>query len=234
MSMWRLRTVWLAGFTTLSLASAGCVISDADDSALIFDWGLQYVGDGSVSCDDAGTPTVTLDAEHVQTRNKYTRSFPCIDRRGSSGVLPLGPYSVSISLKDRLGRPVSAIGGGIAEIHRHGLTDLGTILFQIQTWELTWSINRRSPDGNLVSVGCSEVGGQTVQLVTQLGEEDREMFSFRCEDRAGITQAIRTGSYGAQVKLLNTAGQVISQTDPMNYPVTADRRAALSITFDVN
>lgn len=229
--MWRPRTpLWLFGLTSVGLALSGCVISDADDSAFVFDWGLQYVQGEAVSCDDAGTKTVTLEVEHVNTRVRRSIDFSCRDGRGVTPVLPLGPYNVAISLKDGQGRQVSAISGGVAEISRHGLTDLGTILFQIQSWNLAWSVVKRG----VGPVACGQADAKTVQLVTQLGSEPQETFTFPCDDRAGITTAIRTGSYGVEVKLLNSAGSVISQVTGMTFVATGTERASITLTFEVN
>lgn len=228
--MWRLRTLCLAGITALGMGLSGCVISDTDDQAFVLDWDLAYVSGGAVRCEDAGTPTVVLDAEHVHTKNKYSKSFPCNQKSGASDVWPLGAYNVVVSIRDTQGRPVSLIGGGLAEIHRHGLTDLGTIIFQIQTWHLRWSIARKTPAG---PIGCAEAGGQTVQLITQLGSEPQERFTFQCNDREGITQAIRTGVYGVQAKLLGAGEKVLSET-PVNTVSIGDQPQVIDVVFDVN
>src|SRR4029453_12148425 len=98
MKMWKSRTLWLAGLTAMSLGPLGCVVEDADDSAFEFNWDLAYVADGRVSCDDAGTPTVQLDARNLQTNVVYPTKSSCAQFISRTDVLPLGQYEVTLSL----------------------------------------------------------------------------------------------------------------------------------------
>ncbi len=231
--MWRLRTLWLPGFMIMTLGAVGCVIEEADDSAFETAWDLAYVDNqGRVNCEDAGTPWVSLQARHLHTNSLYTGEFSCEAMRGLSQVLPHGPYEATLSLLDEQKRPVSLITGGPFDIHRHGLTQLPDIEFQVQTWELEWILIRTTPGGQR-SGTCAEIGARTVELETQLASEPHEKYSFPCEDGGGITQAIRTGTYAYQVRLLDGAGAKISETLVMSYRVPDANQARLQVSFEV-
>jgi hypothetical protein len=231
--MWRMRTLWLPGFMTMTLGAVGCVIEGADDSAFDVTWDLSYVDDGGrVNCEDAGTPWVSLQARHLNTNSVYSGDFPCASLRGISQVLPHGQYEATLSLLDEQKRPVSQITGGPFSVHRHGLTALPMIEFQIQTWELEWLIVRRVGDRTRPAT-CGEAGVRTIELETQLGTEGREKYTFPCDDLGGITQAIRTGTYAYQVRLLDAAGNMLTETPVKSYRVSDQAQAFLTETFEI-
>jgi len=230
--MWRMRTLWLPGFMTMTLGAVGCVIEGADDSAFDVNWDLAYVDNGGrVNCEDAGTPWVSLQARHLNTNSVYAGEFPCPALRGVSQVLPHGQYEATLSLLDEQKRPVSQITGGPFSISRHGLTALPAIQFEIQTWELEWLLVRRVGDRTHAAT-CQEAGVRTIELETQLGSEGREKYTFPCEDSGGITQAIRTGTYAYQVRLLDAAGNVLTETPVKSYRVSDQGQAFLTETFE--
>jgi hypothetical protein len=112
------------------------------------------------------------------------------------------------------------------------LTDLDTVVFDIQSFVLNWSIDR----GN-VGASCGEVGGVTVELITRLGEDEPRRLSFPCTapNHSAASGAIPTGSYSVQVRLLDVAGKELSSIKPMTFVVGGTRRAVLPpITFVVN
>jgi hypothetical protein len=75
----------------MTLGAVGCVIDGTDDSAFDVAWSLSYVDNqGRVSCEDAGTPWVSLQARLLQTNSVYTGEFDCTSLRGISQVLPHG------------------------------------------------------------------------------------------------------------------------------------------------
>ncbi len=228
--MWRLRTLWLPGFMTMTLGAVGCVIEEADDSAFLASWDLAYVDNGGrVSCEDAGTPTVALDARHLNTGATYVGEFACSALRGISQVLPHGQYEATLSLLDEQKRPVSQIAGPF-NIHRHGLTELPLIEFQVQVWELEWVLIRKVGTATRFT-SCAEAGVRTIELETQLASEAREKFTFPCEDGGGITQAIRTGVYAYQLRLLDGGGNSVYETNVMSYEVPDARPASLDVEF---
>ena len=154
--MWQSRTLWLAGLTVMSLGPLGCVVEDTDDSAFVAQWRVAYVANGgAVSCEDAGTPTVRLQARNIRSGAMYTANFPCEATSGITDVLPVGDYEVELALLDnftnpdgtKAGRPVSQITGGPWAVRRHGLTDLDPIEFQVQVFEIDWILVRNAPGG---------------------------------------------------------------------------------------
>jgi hypothetical protein len=209
MKMWQSRTLWLAGLTAMSLGPLGCVVEDADDSAFEFNWDVGYVADGRVSCADAGTPFVQMDARNLHTGAVYSTKPSCDLGYARSEVLPLGQYEVTMSLLDAKNRPVSQIVGGPFEVNRYDLTPLRAVLFQVQTFQLDWNL---ATEGARDFLTCAQAGARSVELITQLGTEEPEKFVFACEDGGGITQAIRVGRYAWRARLLDTAGQALSDT----------------------
>jgi hypothetical protein len=229
--MWRTGTLRLLGFMSMTLGAVGCVIEEADDSAFLSDWDLAYVDNGGrVTCEDAGTPTVSLQARHLNTGSTYVGEFACSALRGISQVLPHGQYEATLSLLDDKKRPVSEISGGPFSIHRHGLTELPLIEFQVQAWELAWTLVRRNGAGTRFT-SCAEAGVRTIELETQLASEPHEKYTFPCEDGEGITQAIRTGVYAYQLRLLDAGGNPLFETNVMSYEVPASRPALIRTEF---
>jgi hypothetical protein len=237
--MWQSRTLWLAGLTAMSLGPLGCVVEDTDDSAFVAQWRVAYVaGGGPVSCEDAGTPTVRLRARNIRSGAQYTANFPCTAGAGITEVLPVGDYEVELALLDsftnadgtKAGRPVSQITGGPWAVRRHGLTNLDPIEFQVQVFEIDWILVNTTTNK---SVMCETAGATTVELDTQLGNEAHEKFRWACSDGGGVTQAVRVGNYANQVRLLNAAGTVLSETNVMPMKVIETERPAISVQFDL-
>jgi hypothetical protein len=233
--MLRIRTLLLFGLAAVSLGASGCIIGDTDNSAMIVDWDLRYVGPDErtqgdrVACEDAGTTTVELEMRNRSTNAVFKDSYQCKDFGGKSKVLPSGLYDVRIALKTAGGQEISAQQVQ-AEVVRRGLTDLGLVIFQVQSFELTWTVSR----GNMATM-CDKVDGKDVKLIAQLANEPSKSYLFPCSDHGGVTTAILTGPYNLQVQLLNSAGAVISTTAPMPFLVSGSRRAVLPIVdFSVN
>jgi hypothetical protein len=117
-------------------------------------------------------------------------------------------------------------------VRRHGLTGLDPIEFQVQVFEIDWILVRNTGT-EMRSVMCQEAGAATVELDTQLGNEAHEKFRWDCSDGGGVTQAIRVGNYANQVRLLNAAGMVLSETNVMPMKVIDTERPAISVQFDL-
>jgi hypothetical protein len=228
--MWKSRTVCLAGLA-LGLFG-GCVIDETDDSAFEFQWLLEYVGGGAAVCDSTGTPSVQMQARHKQTGNIQTFTWDCNAGAGVTPVLPLGAYDVNIGLLDRKGRAVSAIEGEF-EVRRHGLANLGRILFKVQIFEFSWVIVREPQGAPSMALNCNQAGAHSVEMVTQLASEPPESFSFACEQGEGVTEAIRLGTYTFQGRLLNRANQVLTETGVGDVRAGPDVRPQLAARFMV-
>jgi hypothetical protein len=234
--MWRKRTVWLLGITAMALGPIGCVVQDADDSAFRLSWDLHYEGEFGerVTCDEADTPTVTITAQHLQTKNIYNSNFPCSAMQAVTEVLPLGAYEVTVTLLDAKGRPVYSLIDGPREIRRHGLTPLETIPFRVQSWDVAWVVARVAANGSMRTSSCAEVGGVTVELITQLPNEKEERYAFDCKVGEGQTAAIRNGVYGWQMRLLDSAGKSLAETVVEPFRVMPEVRAILpSVVFQL-
>jgi hypothetical protein len=231
MKMWHSRTLWLAGLTVMSLGPLGCVVEDADDSAFVFEWQVAYVDRVAVSCANAGTPFVQLDARNLHTGAIYPTKPSCELGRARTDVLPLGQYEVTLSLLDAQGRPVSQITDGPFEIGRYDLTFLQPIEFRVQAIDIAW---RLLPAGGSGFVTCGQVGARTVELLTQLGTENPETLdTFPCEAGGGVTPAIRVGNYRYQARLLDNAGRPLSETTMLPLQVGGDQLSALDVDFTV-
>jgi hypothetical protein len=228
--MWKSRTLCLASLA-LGLFG-GCVIDETDDSAFEFQWQLEYVGGGTAACENSGTPSVRMQTRHTQTANAQTFTWDCSAGAGVTPVLPLGLYDVNIALLDRQGRPVSAIEGQF-EVRRHGLANLGRILFKVQIFEFSWTIVREPPGASAMALNCGQAGAHSVEMVTQLASEPQESFTFTCEQGEGVTEAIRLGTYTFQGRLLNRAGQVLDETGVGDVRAGVEVRPQLAARFIV-
>jgi len=219
------------------LASDGGVDLDGGDgggdgeSGLVIRWSLVYVGSSNmIPCDQAGTTAVELTMTNMSTSAPpVTDVFPCAAGMGRSRALQPGNYDVTAALETAAGRVVSGATGRFA-VAPGSLTDTGDLVFEIQSFELSWSLSR----GNM-AVACDQVGARNVNLITQVaGEPAPTTYLFPCNDGSGTTTAVPVGTYTIQVQLLDGSGQSLSETTPMMFVASATMRAVLPpITFVV-
>jgi hypothetical protein len=227
-------TVSLFGLASLGLAVTGCGGGGGDggDGALGLTWDLQLIGNnGSISCDAAGTPTVVLDT--LGSNNfKSHDTFPCSTMTGMSTTLPRGTYQVSVALQNTAGQEVSAVQDNFT-VNRGGVNPLPHLTFSIQTFSLSWTLNRGGS-----GVSCQEAGATTVRLITRIGNDQPVQYDFPCLDKDigtnGSTTAIPIGTYSVQIQLLDGAGKVLSEVPATTVKVSSDAPADLPvITFNL-
>lgn len=213
----------------------------AGNGTLDVAWGIEYVGDSSLSvvpCAEpdnlAGTQTVDVVAIQKGTNLSYASSFVCGVGAGLI-TLPSGQYSVTFNLKDDVGDVVSTLtvpdgtNGGTVVI-RGGTTTPIDVFFVIQSFSMNWQIQRAG-----VPLTCAAVGAATVELDTVLsGSNEAVFFSFPCASMAGVTSAVPTGLYQWTTRLLDVNGVVLSQTVSQMFTATATQRAVLpAVSFVV-
>jgi hypothetical protein len=219
----------MTGITCLVVGlGAGCGTSD-DDGAVVAQWDVAYVGGQRISCADAGTDWVRLALKSRRNVGSFSFDFPCASGSGLTDEIPAGSYDVTLSLLDARMRPVSQISGAY-EIGRHGRTVLDLIQFQVLAWQVSWTITRKPAGMPEQLATCADVGVKTVELVTQLGSEEQERYPFDCTVGLGLTQAVRAGSYGYQVRALDAAGQPIMAT-PVGSKVLGAELPSITVPF---
>jgi hypothetical protein len=220
------RTLGLVGLLS-ALGASGCV--EAEHPAFTVGWDLFFVNTNQgVSCQNAGTPNVELTIINTATKRKTVNRFACDGNGGTTETLPGGNYDVRISLLNANNEEVSNNVGNF-NLARDGLTDMGVISFEIQSFQVAWSIHR---GGN--SLGCQDVDAKTVNLVTRLNSEQPVTYSFPCTAGSGFSPALMLGTYSVKPQLVSSTGAIIREFDPMTVPVTADQLAVLTpVVFDV-
>jgi hypothetical protein len=190
-------------------------------------WGLVWVGvpNFGIGCEQAGTPTIVLRATDARGQTTVDR-FPCSDRGGRSSVLPPGTYDLVVSVLDEKGTVLASASLPHPLIIGQ-VTDLGQIVFELQSFHITWDILRAGQRAT-----CADVGGQMVQLVTRLAGGPEVIHSFPCTDGGATTEAIPMGIYAVSVRLIGAAGAVLWYSDPMTVDLEDDRPGDLpSVTF---
>lgn len=224
-----------------ALATPACVVDDVDDSAFYFDWQIEDVGlpiNDVLTCDEAGAETVVLEVQNVSNGSaKQTFSYPCRAGAGKSPVLATGQYAVTLRLLRGDNIEVSSIsfpgpGQPAVFIDRRGVTDLGTTVFEVQSFSVQWLLTRTAAP--TIPVSCASVGATNVQMTATTANLPPFTFNFACADPGGLTQAVPDGDYALQFRLLNAAGASLSELAvPFATPV--DRQAVLPpVTFTVN
>jgi hypothetical protein len=219
-----LRTLGLVGLLG-AVGAAGCV--EADHPAFTVGWDTQFVpfagedNGAPVSCQDAGTTTVELTMTNLSSKRTWVNKFPCDARGGESEPLPGGRYTVHIALKNQAGMEVSSNEGEFSLV-ASGLTDLGVLVFEIQSFQMSWTIAQGGQ-----SRACQDVGAQTVNLVTRLNSEPEVTYQFPCAAGAGFSPAIRTGTYSVKPQLISGTGAVLWDSTPMTIPVSGGARAVV-------
>jgi len=221
--MWRKSTLWLVGITALA-GAAGC--GDGGSSTIRVTWDIAYVSGQGTTCELANTPTVTLEAINLDTGAKTMATFACKDMFGVTPKVPSGFYRLNLSLIDTKGRAMAVVEYDQIETRRSGVTDVQMAPFDIQAWELQWVIQIEPAAGGPVrDADCPTVGADTVELTWKLGGQQPETVTFPCVAYGGISPAIGTGFYQAQVRLLAGA-QELSNTGFMAVDVTEDPKSA--------
>src|SRR6185436_12746844 len=203
------------------LYGAGPDAAPSGSGTFTVDWRLAYVGsDVSISCAQAGTPTVVLRLEPAGGGATTQIDAACDAMALSTPALP-GSYQVTIELRGGGDRVVSS-NSGTFEAPGGQITDLGVLVFQIQSFQLAWSLSRGGQ-----ATTCQAAGATTVELITRLASEPQVTYSFPCSAGQSSSPAIRLGTYQAAVRLLGAPGAALSATDPMAVTVTDARRAVL-------
>jgi hypothetical protein len=236
--LWRKSTLWTASLTALALGTlgTGCVIDGDDETAVQAEWDVAYaVGTGAqaprITCADAGTEWVRLELKSRKNVGSFSFDFPCASGAGLTDKVPAGSYDVVMSLLDARMRPVAATPLAV-EVRRSGRTVLPLVQFQVLAWQVSWVFTLKQAGMPDKIASCQEVGAKTVELVTQLGSEEQERYPFDCSVGLGLTHAVRAGSYGFQIRVLDAAGQPIKATMPQGKLLT-DRFAIVEAPFTV-
>jgi hypothetical protein len=103
----------------------------------------------------------------------------------------------------------------------------------VQVFEVDWILVKNAPGLPMRSVTCQEAGAATVEMSAQLASEPAEKYRWPCTDGGGVTQAIRVGNYANQIRLLDAAGNSLSETNVMAVKVIDTDRPHIEVTFDV-
>jgi hypothetical protein len=149
-----------------------------NEAKIVASWKLGFVeGAAGLACEAAGTPNVTIKAVNSDSKAATTDKLSCAAFMGTSRVLAPGPYDVTIQLEDAAGRAVSAVTSKLTLVG--GANDAGELLFQVQSFKLTWSVER-----NAAAVSCQAAGAATVELQAKLGDE-MAVYKFPCADNSG-------------------------------------------------
>ena len=238
-----------AGVTPDAAADAGAVTADAaagdatatvdnapplpdgaaleaggEAAAFVVDWSLVRVGSGAaVTCKEAGTPQVRFAATAAGSGMTYGGLVSCEQHLARLSMVPAGQYEVALELRDAEGTVLSAIEGSFRAVAGRD-TELGVVTFEIQSFEVSWSLSHGGQ-----ATTCEAAGATTVELVTRLAMEPELGYSFPCGAGRGISPAIRLGTYQVSVRVLGALGRPLWQTDaPMTVNVTGSERAVLS------
>jgi hypothetical protein len=225
--MSKMFTLSLVGFVGLGLTVTGC--GGESEPAFGATWALSLIGgqNQSITCDDAGTPTVVLDTMGPGGFTSHDM-FPCSAGSGVSGRVPEGNFQVVLALVNGAGQEVSGVQDNFT-VSRGGVNRLPPLTFDIQTFNVAWTLARGS-----TGVTCRDANAVTVRLITLLGNGKPVNYDFPCVDGNDSTTAVPIGTYSLQVQLLDPAGGVLSEVPAMTFPVTDTQPADLPpITFSV-
>jgi hypothetical protein len=247
--MWRNSTVCLLG-GVVALAGTGCIVNEhahdsggggyhpppppavvSDGARLSLQWDLAYVDGKPADCETADTPTVNVRLDPASAGTPFSVSFPCGAGAGlATGINP-GTYAVSLDLVDSRGRTVTTVTHPPVGLTPGTTTQLEEpALLPVQTWDLTWTIGARGPQG----LTCDDVNAASVQFTAQLGGGGPpDSYLLPCSDYRAVTTAIRPGDYQVRMLLLDHAGRTIGDTGPALVTVTMDRPATMDADFNL-
>ncbi|MDX2019098.1 MAG: hypothetical protein SF187_02580 [Deltaproteobacteria bacterium] len=228
--------------TRLSLLASVLVVpacGGSNDSGLFVDWQIEDVGppiNDTVSCDEAGAATVVLEATNA-TRGTPAEIFnvPCASGSLTTTPLASGTYNVNLRLLRSDNVEVSSIALPPIGVRRSGVSDLGTVVFEIQSFQSQWIVTKSTAPQ--VAVSCTSVGATTVEFTAASVSPGAAPFVFRfpCGPGLGVTQAIPDDTYNLTFRLLDAGGNPLSVFGPMAFTTPVGTPAVLpQITFTVN
>ena len=232
-----IRSLAHLSFFALAIALPAC--GGTADTGAFFDWGIVDVGAPDtapfLNCDESVGigATVVLEAQDLSRGGApQTFSYPCAAGGGNVPGLLAGQYSMTVRLLRADNIAVSSLPLGTVSVARRGQTDLGVIVFEIQSLSLNWLIKQAS---NLnAPVTCAAVGATQVELTVTAATQAPTVFRFPCTNGQGQTQAVTVGAYVISARLLNAVGSELSNLS-LDF-VTPDNTPALLplVTFTVN
>jgi hypothetical protein len=196
---------------------------------LTVDWRLQYVrSNADLTCEDAGTVRVRLRLSPSGGGRSVDLSFLCNEMSLRTPVPP-GRYHVVLTLHGAGDLALSRAEGDFES--RPGQTsELGQVTFEIQSFQLAWTLNQRGQ-----ATTCQAIGATTVELGVRVAAGPVGEYDFSCIDGQGSTPAILPGVYQVVVRLLGAGRAVLWQTAmPMEVIVSDDQLAVLPpVVFDL-
>jgi hypothetical protein len=194
----------------------------AGRGAMIVDWAVQYVGStGPVSCAQAGTPTIIMGVT-PSSGPPIPTGARCDSERLTTQPLAPGRYDVRFELRDGYGVGVST-HQGLFDVQPGSVTDLGIVIFEVQSFKLAWSLSRGGQP-----LTCAAAGATRVELTAHLDGGRETTYTFPCADGQGASTAVQVGSYLLAIRLLGAGGATLWQSAmPFAFNVSADQRAVL-------
>jgi hypothetical protein len=128
---------------------------------------------------------------------------------------------------------VSSIALPTTVVNRRGLTDLGVVIFEVQSFVSRWAVTRAAAPG--VPVSCDSVGGTTVEFTATTAGLPPFVFTFGCGDVQHISPAIPDGDYSLRFRLLDGVDNLLSELPAVAYTTPVGAQAVLpQVTFTVN
>ena len=126
-------TCCLLGVLGIALAVATPAVQAGGSGRFEMAWSVTDAGGDPLSCRQAGADEVEVLATSVATRQAYSAQLKCKAGEGATDALPLGDYSVVVSLLPAgSGEPIAQSQPRSATLAVDGATvDLGS--FQLQT-----------------------------------------------------------------------------------------------------
>jgi hypothetical protein len=200
----------------------------ATSGTLAVSWTLTWFGmpDRRLGCSEAGVVSVVLEGSDAGGP-VFREQFPCDVGTGATRPMAPGRYQVKVSALDRSGVLLAhhAMSAGLGS----GITNLGEVGFELQSFELEWEVRRAQR-----VVTCAEANAANVVLAARYGSEPVVDFPFPCAAGRAHTTAVRQGSYSLEVRLLAPTGVVLAKTQPMAFVVSDEGRATLPmVVFDL-
>lgn len=119
---------------TVGLSGDGIPVSfdfPTNDGYVTLDWNLQdSIGD--LTCEDVFAVDVEVELYDTITQDTYTLPFPCSGYNGTSALLPVSDYDVTVFLVDDQGADIAQSETFASNIaYGNELVDLGVFTFQL-------------------------------------------------------------------------------------------------------
>jgi hypothetical protein len=208
----------LASLLALAPLVASACAPGGRESTLAVSWSIEALGSGPLTCAGAGATSVEVVTRALAATAAATAEFPCAAGAALVRIAAPDEVAVTIRLRDEAGRALAElVFPRTAHAAGGTLIELGSVIFQVLTLPLSWTL--RSASG---AVTCAEAHALAV-AVDATPAPSPFTWMFPCDPPQARSVAIGPGRYDLRFRLLASDAIELAITSLPGVELRADR-----------